>query len=183
MLVDEAYIHFSDTASVMWILVRRAGKDVLLLRTFSKIYGMAGAALRSHMLPVPTCSRKSTTTVVGNFHADHGCAGRRVSQPERRAALVPERKRVNARIRGSICRGFDRRSWILVYSIGSEYSLCSATTWKRPAETGDRRHGQAGNMYLLNIWPAMPTYSRVTIGTAPEMEQFQVAWQKVMTGA
>jgi hypothetical protein len=29
----------------------------------------------------------------------------------------------------------------------------------------------------------MPTYTRVTIGTAPEMEQFQVAWQKVMTGA
>jgi hypothetical protein len=29
----------------------------------------------------------------------------------------------------------------------------------------------------------MPTYSRVTVGTALEMEQFQAAWQKVMTGA
>jgi hypothetical protein len=29
----------------------------------------------------------------------------------------------------------------------------------------------------------MPTYTRVTIGTAPEMDQFQTAWRKVMTGA
>jgi len=33
------------------------------------------------------------------------------------------------------------------------------------------------------IWPAWPTYARITIGTAPEMEQFQTAWQKMMSGA
>ena len=33
------------------------------------------------------------------------------------------------------------------------------------------------------MWPVMPTYTRITVGTAPEMEQFQAAWQKVMTGA
>jgi histidinol-phosphate aminotransferase len=40
VLVDEAYIHFSDATSVMDLV--RAGKDVMLLRTFSKLYGMAG---------------------------------------------------------------------------------------------------------------------------------------------
>ena len=40
VLVDEAYIHFSDAVSVMDLV--KAGKDVILLRTFSKIYGMAG---------------------------------------------------------------------------------------------------------------------------------------------
>jgi hypothetical protein len=30
------------------------------------------------------------------------------------------------------------------------------------------------------VWP---TYARITIGTAPEMDQFQAAFQKVMTGA
>src|SRR4051794_21496023 len=41
VVVDEAYIHFSDTAKPCSDLVA-AGKDVIVLRTFSKVYGMAG---------------------------------------------------------------------------------------------------------------------------------------------
>src|SRR6266403_3668771 len=40
VLVDEAYIHFSDGVSALDLV--RADKDVVVLRTFSKIYGMAG---------------------------------------------------------------------------------------------------------------------------------------------
>ena len=40
MLVDEAYIHFSDAPSAIDLV--KAGKDVVVLRTFSKLYGMAG---------------------------------------------------------------------------------------------------------------------------------------------
>lgn len=43
VLVDEAYIHFSDAPSVVGLAVQR--QDVLVLRTFSKLYGMAGARL------------------------------------------------------------------------------------------------------------------------------------------
>jgi hypothetical protein len=39
------------------------------------------------------------------------------------------------------------------------------------------------NVFIGRIWPIWPTYTRITVGTAPEMEQFQAAWQKVMTGA
>jgi hypothetical protein len=39
------------------------------------------------------------------------------------------------------------------------------------------------NVFIGRIWPAWPTYTRITIGTSPEMEQFQAAWQKVMSGA
>src|SRR5258705_9044567 len=40
VLVDEAYIHFSDGASALDLV--KADQDVIVLRTFSKIYGMAG---------------------------------------------------------------------------------------------------------------------------------------------
>jgi len=40
VLVDEAYIHFCDAPSAVDLV--KAGKDVIVLRTFSKIYGMAG---------------------------------------------------------------------------------------------------------------------------------------------
>src|SRR5215831_4905281 len=41
VLLDEAYIHLSKTAEPASPLVA-AGKDLIILRTFSKIYGMAG---------------------------------------------------------------------------------------------------------------------------------------------
>src|SRR5271165_419323 len=40
VLVDEAYVHFSDASSALDLV--KAGKDVIVLRTFSKLYGMAG---------------------------------------------------------------------------------------------------------------------------------------------
>ncbi|MBI5086394.1 MAG: aminotransferase class I/II-fold pyridoxal phosphate-dependent enzyme [Acidobacteria bacterium] len=40
VLVDEAYIHFSGAKSCVDMVA--SGKDVIVLRTFSKIYGMAG---------------------------------------------------------------------------------------------------------------------------------------------
>src|SRR5258708_7039660 len=41
VVIDEAYIHFSNTAKPGSDLVA-ADKDVVVLRTFSKVYGMAG---------------------------------------------------------------------------------------------------------------------------------------------
>ena len=40
LLVDEAYIHLSDEQTVLDQVA--AGKDLIVLRTFSKVYGMAG---------------------------------------------------------------------------------------------------------------------------------------------
>src|SRR5262249_44151077 len=39
VLIDEAYVHYSTTATPATELVT-AGKDVIILRTFSKLYGM-----------------------------------------------------------------------------------------------------------------------------------------------
>ena len=41
VLIDEAYIHLSDAAPRRCDFVKE-GKDVIVLRTFSKLYGMAG---------------------------------------------------------------------------------------------------------------------------------------------
>ena len=40
VLIDEAYIHLSEAPSALDLV--KAGKDVIVLRTFSKVYGMAG---------------------------------------------------------------------------------------------------------------------------------------------
>jgi hypothetical protein len=53
---------------------------------------------------------------------------------------------------------------------------------KRPAKAAIDAMAKQ-NVFIGPIWPAWPTYARITIGTAPEMEQFQAAWKKVMSGA
>jgi histidinol-phosphate aminotransferase len=38
------------------------------------------------------------------------------------------------------------------------------------------------NVFIGRIWPIMPTWVRITVGTHDEMQQFQAAYQKVMRG-
>src|SRR6202140_1373605 len=40
VLIDEAYIHLTEAPSTLDLV--KAGKDVIVLRTFSKVYGLAG---------------------------------------------------------------------------------------------------------------------------------------------
>src|SRR5260370_26844470 len=60
VLVDEAYIHFSDGVSAIDLV--KANQDVIVLRTFSKLYGMAGipcgvAIARPDLLAKPEALR------------------------------------------------------------------------------------------------------------------------------
>ena len=53
VLIDEAYIHFSTTAAPAIDLVA-SDKDVVVLRTFSKLYGMAGLRRAAPWLSGPS---------------------------------------------------------------------------------------------------------------------------------
>jgi histidinol-phosphate aminotransferase len=94
------------------------------------------------------------------------------------AQLLPERKRINARIRGEVFAWLERNG----YSYVPSESNCFMLDTKRPAKAAIDALAKQ-NVFIGRIWPAWPTYARVTIGTASEMEQFQTAWQKMMSGA
>jgi histidinol-phosphate aminotransferase len=173
VLVDEAYIHFADAVSVMDLV--KAGKDVILLRTFSKIYGMAGLRCGA-VFGRPDLLQKIETYGGWNFMPITAlvAASASLNDPQ----LVPERKRINARIRGEVFAWLDHNG----YSYVPSESNCFMLDTKRPAKAAiDAMASQ--NIFIGRIWPVWPTYARITIGTAPEMEQFQAAWQKVMSGA
>jgi len=173
VLVDEAYLHFSDAESVMDLV--RAGKDVVLLRTFSKIYGMAGLRCGAAFAR-PDLLEKIDNYGGWNFMPITAlvAASASLKDPE----LVPERKRINARIRGEVFAWLDRNG----YSYIPSQSNCFMLDTKGPAKAAIDAMAKQ-NIFIGRIWPVWPTYTRITVGTAPEMEQFQAAWQKVMTGA
>ena len=173
VLVDEAYIHFSDAVSVMDLV--RAGKDVILLRTFSKLYGMAG--LRCGAAFARTDLLEKLENYGGwNFKPITALVAASASLKD--AQLVPERKHINATIRSQVFEWLDRNG----YSYIPSQSNCFMLDTKRPAKAAIDAMAKQ-NVFIGRIWPIWPTYTRITVGTAPEMEQFQAAWQKVMTGA
>jgi len=173
VLVDEAYIHFSDAVSVMDLV--KADKDVLLLRTFSKIFGMAGLRCGA-VFARPDLLEKIEHYGGWNFMPITALAAASASLKD--APLVPERKRINATIRSQVFAWLDRNG----YSYVPSESNCFMLDTKHPAQAAIDALAKQ-NVFIGRIWPVWPTYARITVGTAPEMEQFQAALQKVMSGA
>jgi histidinol-phosphate aminotransferase len=173
VMVDEAYIHFCDAPSVMDLV--KAGKDVVLLRTFSKIYGMAGLRCGA------VFARADILEKIENYagwNAMPITALVAASASLKDAQLVPERKRLNSTIRGQVFAWLDRNGYSYIPSESNFFMLDT----KRPAKSAIDAMAKQ-NVFIGRIWPVMPTYTRITIGTAPEMDHFQTAWQKVMSGS
>jgi histidinol-phosphate aminotransferase len=173
VLVDEAYIHFCDAPSVMDLV--KAGKDVILLRTFSKIYGMAGLRCGA-AFGRPDLLEKIEN--YGGWNAMPITALAAASASLKDAQLAPERKRINATVRSQVFAWLDRNGYSYIPSESNFFMLDT----KHPAKPAIDAMAKQ-NVFIGRIWPVMPTYTRITIGTALEMEQFQAAWQKVMSGA
>ncbi len=173
VLVDEAYIHFSDATSVVDLV--KADKDVILLRTFSKLYGMAG--LRCGLaMGRPDLLKKMQTYGGWNFMPITAMVA--ASASLKHTGLVEERKKTNADIREEVFQWLDRNG----YSYIRSQSNCFMLDTKRPAkEVIDAMAAQ--KVFIGRIWPVWPTYARITVGTRPEMEQFQAAFKKVISGA
>jgi histidinol-phosphate aminotransferase len=171
VMVDEAYIHFADGTSSAIDLVK-AGKDVIVLRTFSKIYGMAG--LRCGF----SIARPELQKKIGQYHGFNPMPITAVVAANaslKDAALVPERKRINTATREQV---FD---WLRTngYSFIPSQSNCFMLDTQRDGQHVIEAMRQQ-NVYVGRIWPVMPTYVRITVGTPDEMSQFQTAFNRVM---
>ncbi|HEX6823745.1 MAG TPA: pyridoxal phosphate-dependent aminotransferase [Candidatus Sulfotelmatobacter sp.] len=171
VVVDEAYIHFTEAAPSALDLVK-AGKDVIVLRTFSKVYGMAG--IRCGLLIArPDLGKRVLQRGGFNFMPITAVVAATASL--RDSSLVAERRRINASIRQQTFQFLDRNGFSYIPS----ESNCFMVDVKRPGqELRDAMSKE--NVMIGRIWPIMPTWVRVTVGTQEEMAKFQSAFQKVM---
>jgi histidinol-phosphate aminotransferase len=170
VLVDEAYIHFSDGVSAIDLV--KADQDVIVLRTFSKIYGMAG--IRCGMaIGRPDLLAKLET--YSGWSAMPITAVAAATASLKHEHLVSDRKQSNAATRQ---KTFD---WLASqgYAYVPSQSNCFMVDAKRPAkEVIDAMASR--NVYIGRPWPIWPTHVRITVGLPQEMEAFQVAFQAVM---
>jgi histidinol-phosphate aminotransferase len=173
VLVDEAYIHFCDAPSVIDLVT--SGHDLIVLRTFSKLYGMAGLRC-GFAIGRPDLMQKIENYGGGNFMPVTAVAAASASLKD--PQLVVERKHINAEVRDETFQWLDRNGYSYIPSV----SNCFMLDTKRPAKEVIAAMARQ-NVLIGRIWPVMPTYTRITVGTREEMNQFQGALQKVMKGS
>jgi len=173
VMVDEAYIHFCDAPSTLDFV--KAGKDVVVLRTFSKTYGMAGLRC-GFAIARPDLLEKVMDSAGWNFMPITAVTAAIASLKD--PQLAPERKRINAAVREETFQWLDRNQ----YSYIPSQSNCFLLDAKRPGK-GVIDAMAKQNVFIGRIWPIMPTCVRITVGTHEEMGQFQIALQKVMLAA
>ena len=173
LLVDEAYIHFSEAPSAAKLVAGR--KDLIVMRTFSKLFGMAGVRLgltfadpelqKRIMLFGPTAGGLSITAMAcGN-------------------AVYPEASLIKARREEMIANREETIAWLTKKGIdvqtGSQANMFMMD-WKKPAkEMQTAMLNTPEKVQIGRNWAIWPTVSRVTVGSAEDMAKFRSAVEKV----
>jgi histidinol-phosphate aminotransferase len=171
VLVDEAYLHFSDAQSALDLV--KADRDVIVLRTFSKAYGLAGIRCGFAIGRPDLLDRLDNFG--GNFMPITAVAAAIASLKD--PQLIPERKRINAAVRAETFQWLDRNGYNYIPS----QTNCFMLDTKRPAKSVvDAMAHQ--NVMIGRVWPVMPNWTRITVGTREEMAHFEVAFKNVMDG-
>ncbi|MCP1468791.1 histidinol-phosphate aminotransferase [Sphingobium sp. OAS761] len=167
LLVDEAYIHFSEAPSAAKLVAGR--KDLIVMRTFSKLFGMAGVRLgltfadpelqKRIMLFGPTAGGLSITAMhCGN-------------------AVYTEADLIKARRAEMIANRDETIAWLTKKGIevqpGSQANMFMVD-WKKPAkEMQTAMLATPNKVQIGRSWAIWPTVSRVTVGSADDMAKFR----------
>jgi histidinol-phosphate aminotransferase len=169
VLLDEAYIHFSGADFGVDMVA--ADKDVIILRTFSKLYGMAGLRAGA-AIARPDLLEKLRNWGAGMMPIT-GMTGAAASLKVK--TLVPERRENLKRVREDTFAFLDKHNIGYIPSV----SNCFMLDAKRPG--GELVKAMTHEkVYIGRVWPVMPNYARITVGTSDEMAKFKSALLKVM---
>jgi histidinol-phosphate aminotransferase len=170
VLLDEAYIHWSKTAEPGSAMVA-AGKDVIILRTFSKIFGMAGLRAGA-ALGRPDLLGKFRGYGAGALPAT-GMVGATASLKAK--GLVEKRRKIVAEIREETVEWLGKKGFDV---IPSEANMIMIDVRRPGWEVFQAMLRE--KVAIGRTWPSLPKHVRVSIGTREEMAKFRAAFARVM---
>jgi histidinol-phosphate aminotransferase len=170
LLIDEAYIHLCDAPRSTHFV--KEGKNVIVLRTFSKLYGMAGIRMGFAI------GRPDLLARVASFSGQNSLpitavAAAKASLLE--TDLVTTRKKKIADIRNETIAWLKSEG----YSTTPSESNCFMLDVRRPGAEVQAALAKK-EMFVGRIWPAWPNSLRITVGTTDEMMAFRKAFTEVM---
>jgi histidinol-phosphate aminotransferase len=171
VLLDEAYIHLSTTAVPGTPMVV-ADKDVMILRTFSKLFGMAGLRAGAAFAR-PDLLEKIRSFGAGALPVT-GMVGAIASLKAK--GLVESRRKIIADIRTENAEWLDKKGFS---TLPSEANMLMIDV-RRPGNEIVRAL-LTEKVAIGRVWPSMPQSVRVSIGTRDEMAKFRAGFAKVMS--
>jgi histidinol-phosphate aminotransferase len=174
LIIDEAYVHFAGPENMSTELVRQ-DKDVVVLRTFSKIYGMAG--LRAGALYGRPDLLAKVSEFGGLGHMPVTASACAAASMKVGPSLMKERLQINKRNR--------ELAWEHIEKVGASYVPSTSNFFMMSVKgmTGEQiGMAMAAKKILLagNRWPEWPEHIRVTVGTYEEMGKFNAALDLVV---
>jgi histidinol-phosphate aminotransferase len=172
VLIDEAYHHFVDSPEYVSFLEKPFPRErLIVLRTFSKIYGMAGLRLGFGVAPPKLIEAMSEHSFSSNVNCIAGKAAVAVLDDPR---CVPAAAQRNARDRAEFFRQAEHRKLSVIPSQANFVMVDS----RRPVREVIQ-HFRENSIRVGRPFPPYDTHVRVSLSTPADMATFWRVWDKM----
>lgn len=170
VLIDEAYHHFAGESGMYKSFIDQPVQDerVIVSRTFSKVYGMAGLRLGYGIALPATAKRLETLLTSDGVNGIVSKAAMAALDDSDSVRLFVKR---NADTRQEF---FNQATARMLKPIDSHTNFVMMNTYHPAEEIIEKFRKQ--NVLIGRRFPAMDTYIRVSLGTPEEMKAFWQAW-------
>ena len=172
ILVDEAYFHYADSPDYESVIpLTKHHPNLILARTFSKIYGMAGLRCGYCVAQKQTIDRMRPYQMWDSVNIMAlAAASASLDDPDQ----VPNGQRLNSEAKMFVTSELARAGYKTIPSQANFIMI----DCRRPVVPLIKAMKEQ-NVHVGRLFPALPNHMRVTIGKKTEMETFVSAFKQV----
>ena len=172
VLVDEAYHHYVESADYESVIpLVQDVPNLIVARTFSKIYGMAGLRCGYAVAQPENIERMRAQQSWDSVSVLSILAARASLEDNDQ---VEKSRRANAEVRNFVCAELDKMKFTYIPS-HANFVMIDMRREVPPIIAAFRQR----NVQVGRLFPPLPNFLRVTIGTKAQMERFLAAFKEV----
>jgi histidinol-phosphate aminotransferase len=174
VLVDEAYHHFVESADYESVIpLVKDYPNLVVARTFSKVYGMAGLRC-GYCVAQPDKIELMRAQQAWECVSIMAIVAARASLDDN--AQVENGRKKNSEVRQYVCGELDKLRFTYIPSHANFMMIDMRREVKPVIAAFREKKVQVGRLF-----PPLPNFMRVTIGTKPQMERFLAAFKELQT--
>jgi histidinol-phosphate aminotransferase len=172
VLVDEAYHHFVESADYESVIpLVKDYPNLIVARTFSKVYGMAGLRC-GYCVAQPDKIELMRAQQSWDSVSIMAIVAARASLDD--AAQVENGRKNNTEVRKFVCGELDKLKFTYIPSHANFMMIDMRREVKPLIAAFKARKVEVGRLF-----PPLPNFMRVTIGTKPQMERFLAVFKEL----
>ena len=174
VLVDEAYYHYVESNEYESVIpLVRDYPNLIVARTFSKIYGMAGLRC-GYCVAQPALNMRLRLHQTWDSVNVMALAAARASLKD--PAHLEQGRRLNGEVKKYVYSELDRMGFRYIPS-AANFLMVDLRRGARPVIDTMRQRG----VEVGRLFPSMPNYMRVTIGTKADMQTFISVFRQALS--